>query len=90
MPVVDKILTIFKQAAERFNRKEPAFTKASFKGFLLHILILQDKYFSDKKLMKNSAGIKRIELNYDLVLQSLNSLFKTKQHGPKSIVADDS
>ena len=90
MPVVDKILTIFKQAAERFNRKEPAFTKASFKGFLLHILILQDKYFSDKKLMKNSAGIKRIELNYDLVLQSLNSFFKTKQHGPKSIVADDS
>ena len=39
IPIANKILTIFKQAAERFNRKEPAFTKACFKEFLLNILI---------------------------------------------------
>ena len=28
-------------------------------------------------------------MNYDLVLEAIKSLFKTKQHGEKSIVTDD-
>lgn len=30
VPIADKILSVFKVAAERSNRKEPEFTKASF------------------------------------------------------------
>ena len=30
-----------------------------------------------------------IEMNYDLLLDSIKSLFKIKEHGVKSIVIDD-
>ena len=90
IPIANKILTIFKQAAERSNRKEPVYTKASFKEFLLSIAIRQEKHFTKNGLQKNTNGIQRIKLNYDLILEAIKSLFKTKHHGDKSVVADDS
>ena len=78
VPIANKILSIFKQAAERSNRKELAFTKASFKEFLLKIIVRQEKYFKENGMQKNLNGVKRIELNYDIVLQCIKSLFKTK------------
>ena len=68
-----KILLIFKQAAERTNRKNPGFTKACFLELILRIIVAQDKGFKNQS---NSATFPfvKLEIQYDWIVAALKSV----------------
>ena len=68
-----KILLIFKQAAERTNRKDPAFTKACFLELVLRIIVAQDKGFKNQSPSAALPFIK-LEIQYDWIVAALKSV----------------
>ena len=89
IPVISGILNIFKEASFRAFRKESAFTKHSFKEFIIKILIESNKEneLANSRTMRNYAYHK-LEIDYDLAFDALKMLFKIKRHGDQSVVAD--
>lgn len=90
VPIADKILSVFKVAAERSNRKEPEFTRASFYEFLLRITIAQHKE-RDRRVAegRSVANMKQLGLDNEITFHAIEGLFKLKEHGERSVVTND-
>ena len=71
--IATKILLIFKQAAERTTRKDPAFTKACFLELILRIIVAQDKGFKTQSPSAVLPFIK-LEIQYDWIVAALKSV----------------
>ena len=85
IPVADKILSIFKIAAERSTLKSSDQTKEAFKELLLTIVVEQNK-----QLVGKYKKLERIVLNYDVVFLSIKSLFKSNFIKERDIVEEGS
>ena len=66
-----KILLIFKQAAERTNRKDPELAQGCFLELILNVVVSQHKQEPSRDFLK-------LEIDYQWVVAALKSVLQGK------------
>ena len=80
-----QILFIFKKAADRSFRKDPAFTQACFLELILRIIVAQDKENRNQSTSAQHLFIK-LEIQYDWIVAAIKSVISSTNLSQPSLV----